>query len=75
MDRAMIVEQLMDYCKRFVDNLLEAADLSTVAAASLAIVAQNRAPHHPLRDDCHPHPHLPLSRLWDLLLKCCSKLS
>src|SRR5215471_7330590 len=42
MDRAMIVEQLMHHCKRFIDNILQAADLSTLAAASLAIVVQMR---------------------------------
>lgn len=42
MDRAMIVGQVMQHCKRVIDNVLEAADLQTVATASLTIFDQIR---------------------------------
>lgn len=42
MDRALIVEQLLDQCKRFVESMLQASDLPHVAAASLAIFTQLR---------------------------------
>jgi hypothetical protein len=37
MDHDLIVEQLLDRCKRFLENILQASDLHSVAAASLAI--------------------------------------
>jgi hypothetical protein len=42
MDRAMIVGQVMQHCKRLIENMLESADLQTVATASLAIFEQMR---------------------------------
>jgi hypothetical protein len=42
MDRDLIVGQLMNRCKRFIESVLEAADLQTVAMASLAICDQMR---------------------------------
>jgi hypothetical protein len=38
MDHEMIVGQLKHSCKRFVENILEAVDLSPVASASVAIL-------------------------------------
>jgi len=40
MDRAMIVGQVMQHCKRLIDNVLEAADLQPVATASIALFNQ-----------------------------------
>jgi hypothetical protein len=37
MDHDLIVEQLLDQCKCFLENILQASDLHRVAAASLAI--------------------------------------
>jgi hypothetical protein len=42
MDHDIIVEQLLDRCKRFIENILQAPDLHSVATASLAIFAQMR---------------------------------
>src|SRR5919202_749038 len=42
MDRAMIVGQVMQHCKRLIENGLESAELQTVATASLAIFEQMR---------------------------------
>jgi hypothetical protein len=42
LDRDLIVGQLMNRCKRFIENILEDADLQTVATASLAIFDQMR---------------------------------
>jgi hypothetical protein len=42
MDHDLIVEHLLDRCKCFIENILQASDLHTVAAASLAIFAQMR---------------------------------
>jgi Uncharacterised protein family (UPF0236) len=42
MDHDSIVEQLLERCKRFIENILQAPDLHSVASASLAIFAQMR---------------------------------
>jgi hypothetical protein len=42
MDHDLIVEQLLDRCKCFIENILQASDLHSVATASLAIFAQLR---------------------------------
>ena len=42
MDHDAIVEQLLDRCKRFIENILQAPDLHSVASASLTIFAQLR---------------------------------
>ena len=42
MDHDLIVEQLLDRCKGFIENILQAPDLHNVATASLAIFAQMR---------------------------------
>jgi hypothetical protein len=42
MDHDGIVEQLLDRCKGFIENILQAPDLHSVASASLAILAQVR---------------------------------
>lgn len=42
MDHDVIVEQVLDRCKRFIENILQASDLHSVASASLAIFAQFR---------------------------------
>jgi hypothetical protein len=42
MDHDRIVEHLLDRCKCFIENILQASDLHSVAAASLAIFAQMR---------------------------------
>lgn len=42
MDHDVIVEQLLDRCKRVIENILQAPDLQSVAPASLAIFAQMR---------------------------------
>jgi hypothetical protein len=42
MDHDLIVEQLLAQCKCFIENILQATDLHSVAAASLAIFAQMR---------------------------------
>lgn len=42
MDHDRIVEHLLDRCKCFIENILQASDLHNVAAASLAIFAQMR---------------------------------
>jgi len=42
MDHDLIVEQLLDRCKGFIENILQASDLHSVATASLAIFAQLR---------------------------------
>jgi hypothetical protein len=42
MDHDRIVEHLLDRCKGFIENILQASDLHNVAAASLAIFAQMR---------------------------------
>jgi hypothetical protein len=42
MDHDGIVEQLLDRCKGFIENILQAPDLLSVASASLAIFAQMR---------------------------------
>jgi hypothetical protein len=42
MDHDVIVEQLMDRCKRLIENILQAPDLQSVASASLAIFTQMR---------------------------------
>jgi hypothetical protein len=42
MDHELIVEHLLDRCKCFIENILQASDLHSVAAASLAIFAQMR---------------------------------
>src|SRR5262245_30994896 len=42
MDHDLIVEQLLDRCKQFIENILQASDLHSVATASLAIFAQFR---------------------------------
>jgi hypothetical protein len=42
MDHELIVEHLLDRCKCFMENILQASDLHNVAAASLAIFAQMR---------------------------------
>jgi hypothetical protein len=47
MDHDVIVEQLLERCKRFIANILQAPDLHSVASASLAIFAQMR---HVARD-------------------------
>jgi hypothetical protein len=47
MDHDVIVEALLDRCKRFIENILQAPDLHSVASASLAIFAQMR---HVARD-------------------------
>jgi len=47
MDHDVIVELLLDRCKRFIEDILQAADLHSVASASLAILAQMR---HVARD-------------------------
>jgi hypothetical protein len=39
MDHDVIVEQLLERCKRFIENILQAPDLPGVASASLAILA------------------------------------
>jgi hypothetical protein len=43
MDHDLIVEQLLDRCKCFIEHILQASDLHSVATASLAIFAQLRA--------------------------------
>jgi hypothetical protein len=42
MDHELIVEQLLARCKGFIENILQAPDLHSVATASLAIFAQMR---------------------------------
>jgi hypothetical protein len=42
MDHDLIVEQLLDRCKQFIENILQASDLHRVATASLAIFAKLR---------------------------------
>jgi hypothetical protein len=42
MDHDVIVEQLLDRCKRWIENILQAPDLQNVASASLTIVTQMR---------------------------------
>jgi hypothetical protein len=42
MDHDGIVEQLLDRCKGFIENILQAPDLQSVASASLAIFTQIR---------------------------------
>jgi hypothetical protein len=42
MDHDLIVEQLLDRCKCFIENILQASDLHSVATASRAIFAQLR---------------------------------
>jgi len=42
MDHDLIVEQLLDRCKCFIEHILQASDLHSVATASLAIFAQLR---------------------------------
>jgi hypothetical protein len=42
MDQNLIVEQVMNHCKRVIEHIFEAADLHTVATASLAIFDQIR---------------------------------
>src|SRR5215472_10980241 len=42
MDHELIVDQLLERCKCFIENILQAADLHSVATASLAIFAQLR---------------------------------
>jgi hypothetical protein len=42
MDHDLIVEHLLERCKCFIENILQASDLHSVAAASLAIFAQMR---------------------------------
>ena len=42
MDHELIVEQLLARCKGFIENILSAPDLHSVATASLAIFAQLR---------------------------------
>jgi hypothetical protein len=42
MDHELIVEHLLDRCKCFIESILQAPDLHSVAAASLAIFAQLR---------------------------------
>ena len=42
MNHDLIVEQLLGRCKWFIENTLQASDLHSVAAASLAIFAQLR---------------------------------
>jgi hypothetical protein len=42
MDHDLIVEQLLARCKCFIENILQAPDLHSVAAASLAIFEQMR---------------------------------
>jgi hypothetical protein len=42
MDHDLIVEQLLDRCKRWIENILQAPDLQNVASASLPIFAQMR---------------------------------
>ena len=42
MDHDAIVEQLLARCKGFIENIWQAADLHSVATASLAIVEQMR---------------------------------
>jgi hypothetical protein len=42
MDHELIVEHLLDRCKCFIENILQASELHSVAAASLAIFAQLR---------------------------------
>jgi hypothetical protein len=42
MDHDLIVEHLLDRCKCFIENILQASDLHNVAAASLAIFEQMR---------------------------------
>jgi hypothetical protein len=42
MDHELIVEHLLDRCKCFMEDILQASDLHSVAAASLAIFAQLR---------------------------------
>lgn len=42
MDHDLIVEQLLAQCKCFIENILQATDLHSVATASLAIFAQMR---------------------------------
>ncbi len=47
MDHDVIVEQVLDRCKGFIESILQAPDLHSVASASLAIFAQMR---HVARD-------------------------
>ena len=47
MDHDFIVEQLLDRCRGFIENILQAPDLHSVASASLAIFEQMR---HVARD-------------------------
>jgi hypothetical protein len=42
MDHDLIVEQLLERCKGFIENILQASDLHSVATASRAIFAQLR---------------------------------
>jgi Uncharacterised protein family (UPF0236) len=42
MDHDLIVEQLLDRCKGFIESILQASDLHRVATASLAIFTQVR---------------------------------
>jgi hypothetical protein len=42
MDHDLIVEHLLERCKCFIENILQAPDLHSVAAASVAIFAQLR---------------------------------
>ena len=42
MDHDLIVEQWLDRCKGFIENILQAPDLQSVASASLAIFTQIR---------------------------------
>jgi hypothetical protein len=42
MDHDVIVEQLLDRCKGFIEGILQAPDLHNVSSASLAIFTQMR---------------------------------
>jgi hypothetical protein len=48
MDHDLIVEQLIDQCKCFLENILQTIDLHRVAAASLAIFVHIRDVGRPL---------------------------
>ena len=42
MDHDGIVDHLLDRCKGFIENIMQAPDLQSVASALLAILAQTR---------------------------------
>ena len=71
MDRGLIVEQLLDRCKRFIESILQASDLQHVAAASLAIFEQLR---EVAREMLQAKSALEATQLWGQeVTRCCGE--